>query len=217
MAVLRPIEAALLSGEELYREVVLRRMAGARESLWISTANVKAMFVAGTSGQYRPILDLFADLAKRGVELRLLHAELPSRPFRAAFEAQRVLWTRMQLKLCPRVHFKAVIVDGAWIYLGSANLTGAGLGAKGGGKRNFELGFVTEDFDTIDRATALFESVWSGVECAGCRLHDVCPDPIGPPAPPGRRVKRRREPEGLELGRTRRLLTASSRPPPSRS
>ena len=33
----------------------------------------------------------------------------------------------MQLKLCPRVHFKAVIVDGAWIYLGSANLTCAGL------------------------------------------------------------------------------------------
>jgi len=214
---LRPIHASLLAGEELYREVVLRRMAGARESLWISTANVKAMFVAGTSGEFRPILDLFADLARRGVELRLLHAELPSRPFRAAFEAQKTLWTGMQLKLCPRVHFKAVIVDGAWIYLGSANLTGAGLGAKGEGKRNFELGFVTEDFDTIDRATALFESVWSGVECGGCRLYDLCPDPIGPKEPPGRRVKRRPVPEGVELGRSRRLLTASSRPPPSRS
>jgi phosphatidylserine/phosphatidylglycerophosphate/cardiolipin synthase-like enzyme len=215
--VLRPIHAALLSGEELYREVVLRRMAGARESLWIATANVKAMFVAGTSGEFRPILELFADLARRGVELRLLHAELPSRPFRAAFEARKTLWTGMQLKLCPRVHFKAVIVDGAWIYLGSANLTGAGLGAKGEGKRNFELGFVTEDFDTIDRATALFESVWSGVECAQCRLREICPDPIGPAAPAGRRVKRRAAPEGVELGRSRRLLTASARPPPSRS
>ncbi len=206
---LRPIQAALLSGEELYHEVVLRRMSGARESVWIATANVKAMFVENGAGEFRSVLELFAGLARRGVELRLLHAELPSRPFRAAFEQQRSLWEGLQLKICPRVHFKAVLVDGAWIYLGSANLTGAGLGAKSAGKRNFELGFVTEDFDTIDRATALFESVWSGVECASCRLHDLCPDPIGPrPA---------RAPGGLELGRARRLVTASGRSRPSRS
>ena len=113
MRVLRPIQAALLSGEGLYREVVLRRMAQARESLWIATANVKAMFVEDGSGGFRSVLELFARLARRGVELRLLHAELPSRPFRAAFEQQRSLWTAMQLKICPRVHFKAVLVDGA--------------------------------------------------------------------------------------------------------
>ena len=209
--VLRSIQAALLSGEELYHEVVLRRLSAARESVWIATANVKAMFVENGAGEFRSVLELFADLARRGVELRLLHAELPSRPFRAAFERQRSLWASLQLKLCPRVHFKAVLVDGAWVYLGSANLTGAGLGAKGAGKRNFELGFVTEDFDTIDRATALFESVWSGVECASCRLYDLCPDPLGP------RPARTRAPEGVELGRARRLVTASGRPRPSRS
>ena len=214
---LRPIQAQLLSGHELYREVVLHRMAQARESVWIATANVKAMFVERTSGEFTSILELFADLARRGVELRLLHAELPSRPFRAVFEQQRSLWAAMQLKICPRVHFKTVLVDGAWIYLGSANLTGAGLGAKGAGKRNFELGFVTEDFDTIDRTTALFESVWSGVECARCRLYDVCPDPIGPKEPAGRRVRARAAPQGVELGRPRRLLTASARSRPSRS
>lgn len=176
---MQSFQAQLLSGMDLYREVILKRLAGARESVWISTANVKEMYIE-RDGAYRSILELFAELCGRGVELRLLHAELPSRPFRASFDKLRALWSGgLNLKICPRVHFKAVIVDGAWIYLGSANLTGAGLGAKQEGKRNFELGFVTEDFEVIDRATALFQSVWSGAECATCKLRDVCPDPIG--------------------------------------
>ena len=168
--------AELKSGSELYREVVLDKLAHARESVWIATANVKDMHVEG-----RSVVALFADLAERGVELRLLHAELPSRPFRASFEKRKRLWSGLQLKICPRVHFKAVIVDKAWVYLGSANLTGAGLGAKADGRRNFELGICTEDFDTLDRVSALFEGIWSGTECASCRLRRICPDPIAPP------------------------------------
>ncbi|MHB8872116.1 MAG: phospholipase D family protein, partial [Myxococcaceae bacterium] len=203
---MRPIQAQLLSGEALFREVVLHRLAQARESVWISTANVKAMLVPnGAGGSYRPIVALFSELAGRGVELRILHAELPSRPFRAAFDARRRLVRGgLELKICPRVHFKCVLVDGAWVYLGSANLTGAGLGAKHADKRNFELGFVTEDFDTIDQVTALYQSVWKGAECGACRVRELCPDPIGPAAgPPGRRGPRR--PEGIVLGRPRRL------------
>ncbi|HET9754698.1 MAG TPA: phospholipase D family protein, partial [Myxococcales bacterium] len=172
----------LLQGSALYREVVLDKLAHARESVWIATANVKAMFVE-VDGSFAPVLTLFDKLAARGVALRLLHAELPSRPFRAAFDAsQRLVKGGLELKVCPRVHFKAVLVDSAWVYLGSANLTGAGLGAKGEGRRNFELGFCTEDFETVDRVQALFEAVWSGAECASCKLRRVCPDPIGEPA-----------------------------------
>ena len=201
---MRAIEAELLVGEALYREVILKRLAHARESVWISTANVKAMFVE-RSGTFKPVLDLFAELARRGVDLRLLHAELPSRPFRAAFDKQKKLVEGgLALKICPRVHFKCVLVDGAWLYLGSANLTGAGLGAKHADQRNFEVGFVTEDFDTIDRTTALFEGVWTGAECRTCRLRSICPDPIGTAAPRAR-GKRRTAPQGIELGRTRRL------------
>lgn len=192
MGAVPPLDADLLFGDELYREVVLRRLAGARESVWIATANVKEMYVE-QGGAYRSILELFRDLSARGVALRLLHAELPSRPFRAAFdEIAPLVRGGLELKICPRVHFKAVIVDGAWIYLGSANLTGAGLGAKHRDKRNFELGFVTEDFDVIDRVTALYQAVWGGAECGPCRLRDVCPDPLGPPlaAPPTRRRRR---------------------------
>jgi phosphatidylserine/phosphatidylglycerophosphate/cardiolipin synthase-like enzyme len=194
---MRPIVADLLQGRELYREVVLRRIQEARESVWISTANVKAMFVE-QDGEHRSVLELFATLAERGVELRLLHAELPSRPFREAFDRQaKLVRGGLQLKICPRVHFKTVLVDAAWVYLGSANLTGAGLGAKGDHKRNFELGFVSEDFDVIDRTTALFNAVWTGAECGPCALRAICPDPIGPATPKKGRV--------IELGKGRRL------------
>jgi phosphatidylserine/phosphatidylglycerophosphate/cardiolipin synthase-like enzyme len=192
----RPIEAELLANAELYREVVLRRLAHARESVWIATANVKEMLIDTGSG-FRSIVELFDELRRRGVELRLLHAELPSRPFRAAFDRKTALVRGgLALKICPRVHFKAVLIDGAWLYLGSANLTGAGLGAKGDGRRNFELGFCTEDFETIDRVTALFQAVWTGAECGACKLRDVCPDPLGPARAPER---------PLRLGRSRRL------------
>src|SRR2546422_2926113 len=133
-------------------------------------------------GKFVSVLALFSDLAARGVELRILHAELPSRPFRASFEKRRRLTAGgLSLKICPRVHFKAVVIDDAWVYAGSANLTGAGLGAKGEGRRNFEVGFCTEDFETVDRVKALFEAIWTGAECAACRLRSVCPDPIGEP------------------------------------
>ena len=204
---MRPIHADLLANVELYREVILRRLAHARESVWIATANVKEMFVDTGSG-FRSVLDLFDELRGRGVELRILHAELPSRPFRAAFDRRPgLVRSGLELKICPRVHFKAVLVDGAWVYLGSANLTGAGLGAKGDGRRNFELGFCTEDFEVIDRVTALFQAVWTGAECGACKLREVCPDPLGPPRAPARLVR---------LGRSRKLRrsgrTPSARP-----
>jgi phosphatidylserine/phosphatidylglycerophosphate/cardiolipin synthase-like enzyme len=192
----RPIETDLLANGALYREVVLRRLCHARESAWIATANVKEMFVDTGSG-FRSMLDVFDELSGRGVELRILHAELPSRPFRAAFDRKRKLVRGgLELKICPRVHFKAVLVDAAWAYLGSANLTGAGLGAKSDRRRNFELGFCTEDFEVIDRVAALFQAVWTGAECGACKLRDACPDPLGPALPrPGR----------VHLGRSRRL------------
>lgn len=201
----RTLSAELLSGEALYRRVVLEKMVQARESVLISTANVKAMLLELQPGRFRPVVELFARLSARGVTVRLLHAELPSRPFREAFDKhQRLTSGGLELKICPRVHFKAVLIDGAWLYVGSANLTGAGLGAKHANGRNFELGFVTEDFGTIDTVSALFDAVWSGAECRRCRLHAVCSDPIGPgPAPPKR--LRRGSKSGIVLGRSKRF------------
>lgn len=207
---MRPLHAALLHGTDLHEEVIRRRVFEARESVWIATANLKDMHVE-LDGRLQSILALFSRLARRGVALRILHAELPSRPFRASFDRRRRLVEGgLELKICPRVHFKCVLVDGAWVYLGSANLTGAGLGARHEDKRNFELGFVSEDFELIDRTTALFEAVWGGAECGACRVRSSCPDPLSPARrgageSPGPRRKGARAESPVRLGTARRL------------
>jgi phosphatidylserine/phosphatidylglycerophosphate/cardiolipin synthase-like enzyme len=71
-----------------------------------------------------------------------------------------------------------VIVDGRQLYLGSANWTGAGLGAKGAGRRNFELGIVSEDEALLDDVQAMFDHLWRGRECRACRLRSLCESPL---------------------------------------
>jgi phosphatidylserine/phosphatidylglycerophosphate/cardiolipin synthase-like enzyme len=169
-----------------YTDVTLA-LAGARTSVWIATANVKALMVeapigtrARASGRYVPILDTIQSLCDRGVQVRLLHATPPSRPFREelAARARRLAPPTFEMRACPRVHLKMIAIDGAMLYLGSANFTGAGLGAKGEGRRNFEMGIVTDDEWLLDGAQARFERIWRGTECAGCRLRGECPKPI---------------------------------------
>jgi len=84
----------------------------------------------------------------------------------------------MELRMCPRSHLKVVIVDAEFAYVGSANWTGAGLGAKGVGRRNFELGFTTTDDDVIDELQEMFNTIWTGQPCSECKLRDTCEVPL---------------------------------------
>jgi hypothetical protein len=66
------------------------------------------------------------------------------------------------------------MVDGTRMYLGSADWTGAGLGAKGEDRRNLELGVVTQDEAWLDEAQALHDNLWHGAACKACELRDEC-------------------------------------------
>ena len=72
------------------------------------------------------------------------------------------LWTQLERVLCPRIHFKCLIADGENAYFGSANLTGAGLGAKNKDRRNFENGILTDDPSLVAPLAEQFDSVWRG-------------------------------------------------------
>jgi phosphatidylserine/phosphatidylglycerophosphate/cardiolipin synthase-like enzyme len=185
----RSIALELVAGRGHYDRVI-RAVLQAHTSVWIATANVKELMVEDgraapgrrrslRTNSYVSVLARLDELAARGVEIRLLHADLPSRPFRAQLaQHPRLLAGSLALRRCPRVHLKAVIVDGELLYLGSANWTGAGLGARGTGRRNFELGIVTDDALLLDQVQSLYEQIWTGGECAGCRLRDECPGPL---------------------------------------
>lgn len=184
-------EVGLVAGRGHY-ETVVEAVRDAQVSVWISTANLKELLVeargVGRRARYRSVLYDLDALAQRGVEVRILHATLPSRAFRNRFDQLPGLVAGgIELRMCPRVHLKVVIVDARLLYVGSANWTGAGLGAKGSGRRNFELGVLTTDDAMLDDAQELYEHVWRGHPCAGCRVRDECELPIeileqGPPA-----------------------------------
>ena len=64
------------------------------------------------------------------------------------------------------------------LWIGSANLTGAGIGLKGAGSRNFEAGILTDEPELVEAAINQFDSVWRGAKCKTCRRKKSCGDPI---------------------------------------
>jgi phosphatidylserine/phosphatidylglycerophosphate/cardiolipin synthase-like enzyme len=99
--------------------------------------------------------------------------------FRRDFDRQRRLVKGgLELRQCPRNHLKLVIVDGRHLYFGSANWTGAGLGAKNDERRNFELGVLSQDERLLDVAQDTFDRIWRGAECSNCRMRGECPMPL---------------------------------------
>jgi len=174
-------DARLIIDGEHFRTIVLEGICGAKTSVDIMTADFKAMLVPdGYSRRARSIVEIFRVLANKGVEVRLLHAGVPSSA--ALRELKRELPTGLTIRRCPRLHAKTVIIDSARMYLGSANLTGAGLGAKADGKRNFEMGIWTESAAMIDAVSEQFNQLWEGKPCKSCRRKDVCPVPLEEPA-----------------------------------
>jgi phosphatidylserine/phosphatidylglycerophosphate/cardiolipin synthase-like enzyme len=173
--------AELVIDAQHHRRVVLDGILKAKVSLDIATADFKAMLVpqAGSARRAVSVVEVFRRLASRGVEIRLLHSGTPSAP--ALAELKKALPGNLTIRRCPRLHAKTVIVDSRAMYLGSANLTGAGLGAKADGKRNFELGIWTESPALIDAVMEQFNALWEGVRCTTCRRKDVCPVPLEEP------------------------------------
>jgi phosphatidylserine/phosphatidylglycerophosphate/cardiolipin synthase-like enzyme len=169
----------VLDGDHFAR-VVEQGILAARSSLAIMTADFKATLVpTGSRGGARSIVEVLAGLARRGVEVRLLHAGVPSAP--TLEELKRHRHGRLAIRRCPRVHAKAVVVDCRAMYLGSANVTGAGIGAKAEGRRNFEAGIWTRSEALIDSVLQRFDAIWEGAECEGCKRRDVCPVPLEEP------------------------------------
>ena len=165
-----------ISGTGHYNKV-LARVANVKQSLWIGTADIKDLHVK-VGDTTKPFLAVIALLIRRGVEVRLIHAKEPGPNFREDFDRYPVLYDRLERVLCPRVHFKMLVFDCEEVYIGSANLTGAGIGMKSSDKRNFEAGILTDDPQIVEQAMKQFDDVWMGKHCKTCRRKDFCPDPI---------------------------------------
>ena len=116
-----------LSNRSIYTSVVCGLVPQAKERLWIATADIKDMYVeppsqvteARSSGRDMvPFLGGAGWDGGGGVEVRLIHAKDPGPNWRDDFDRYPTLWTAMEWMLCPRVHFKCIIVDGVKAYFG---------------------------------------------------------------------------------------------------
>jgi len=169
----------LILNEEHLHGAVTAMLEGCRHRLFIATADVKNLHLPRPRGRSRSILELFEELAARGVEVRLLHSGVPSGAFLG--ELKRHFPPALTMRRCPRVHVKAVVADAARMYLGSANLTGAGLGAKSPRRRNFEAGVWTDETALIDPVLDMLDGIWRGAHCGDCGRREHCPEPLEEP------------------------------------
>lgn len=165
-----------ISNEQHYTEVI-SRIASVHETLWIGTADIKDLYVK-QGNETIPLLGQIAGLLKRGVGVRLIHAKEPGPNFREDFDKYPILSTALERVLCPRVHFKLMIFDLETAYIGSANLTGAGIGMKSSLRRNFEAGILTNDPQLVESAINQFDTLWMGSHCAKCGRKEFCGDKI---------------------------------------
>jgi len=183
-------QAELVMDGQHLRRVIYDGLLSAKVSVDIATADLKAVLVPDrgkTASRQNPpsIIEHLCRMAQRGVEVRVLHAGVPSSP--ALQELKRLtrkhkgLPDNLIFRRCPRVHTKAVIIDADRMYLGSANLTGAGLGAKADHNRNHEIGIWTTTPDLIDAVSHYFNHLWEAGACEGCGRKDVCPVPLEEP------------------------------------
>ncbi len=184
-------QVELIANEEHLQRVVIDGMLKAEVSLDIMTADFKAMLIPSPMSRSRSapsIVHHLIKLAQKGVEVRLMHSGVPSGP--ALRELKKLMPKlgggisgagNLIIRRCPRLHAKTVIVDACAMYLGSANLTGAGLGAKSAGRRNFEIGLWTHGSSLIDAVLQQFNTLWEGERCRDCQRKDICPVPLEEP------------------------------------
>ncbi|MCR5382957.1 MAG: phospholipase [Lentisphaeria bacterium] len=166
-----------VSNRQIYDCLPKTIIPSVHDRLWIATADLKDMYVemAGRKDMV-PFLEVLDMLLEKGIAIRLIHAKEPGPNFRRDFDRFPRLWQQMERVLCPRVHFKCIIADGKMAYFGSANLTGAGLGAKNENKRNFENGIFTDERSIVEPLCEQFDSVWRGACCEKCGRKDFCAD-----------------------------------------
>lgn len=79
----------------------------------------------------------------------------------------------LSYKFCERNHAKVFIIDDKLAYVGSANVTRAGLRQDTSSQQNFEAGILTEDPDLVSSIKAFFSEIWNSKWCE-CTIEDNC-------------------------------------------
>ena len=172
----KEIATQFISDREHY-EFLIDNIKEAKSSVHISTANLKRFSLGETEARAtsESFLDVLESLADSGVEIRIICSS-PSRGFIEEMSGHESLMQNpyFHFKTCRRCHMKMVVIDGSILYVGSANITAAGMGPRINSRRNFEAGIITSDANLVEQGIDIFEEAWSERTCKQCYYRQEC-------------------------------------------
>ena len=125
-------------------------LTSAKEEILIATANLKMTMIPGLDGVYQSTARLFRDMLDRGIGIRILCSSVSGdvekrTGFVGALMEEKLLEeNHFFLYVLRRNHSKVFVLDKRVGIFSSANLTGAGIGAKSAERRNYEFGAMTD-------------------------------------------------------------------------
>ena len=171
----------LIINAQHYEEVI-QRVCTANSSIKIMTADFKRFNLKPTDNQGKdykdgtPFIKYLMGKAIQGVSVQIIS----SRPSTNFMEEWKAYYQQMnnpslfEFKFCIRNHIKAIIIDERLAYIGSANITPAGIGQGIFTPGNFEAGILTEDPEVISSLKELFSQIWDEHTCVDCHRKEKC-------------------------------------------
>lgn len=160
-----PIGTRLITNKEHYDEVV-KRICEAKSSIRIMTANFKRFRLKPTAKEGvnytdgTPFIEYLMNKAANGVPVQII-CSTPSASFTEEWQECYRQMGKPELfeyKTSDRNHAKVYIIDDKIAYIGSANVTKAGIRQLN--DANFEAGILTDDPELVSTILDFYSMVW---------------------------------------------------------
>ena len=166
--------------ENRYEEVI-ERICAAKSSIKIMTGDFKRFKLKPTAKQGKnyndgtPFIKHLMEKTGKGISVQIICSR-PSKSFKEEYEElyEKIKPKNLSIYFCERNHSKVVIVDNKVAYVGSANVTPAGLAQGIMSPGNFEIGILTENHQFISQLNTLFSKIMNGDYCYNCHLANKC-------------------------------------------
>ena len=171
----------LIINNDHYLEIV-QRICDAKSSIKMLTGDFKRFNLKPTAKQGKnykdgtPFVKYLMEKAVQGVPVQVICSE-PSKTFlddKDEYYEQLNQPEFFEFKHCIRNHAKAIIIDDKLAYVGSANITPAGIGQGIFTPGNFETGILSDDPAIVTPLKELFSKIWAGSYCVGCHRAEKC-------------------------------------------
>ena len=159
------INTRLITNEEHYDEVV-KRICEAKSSIRMMTANFKRFRLKPTAKEGvnytdgTPFIEYLMNKAANGVPVQII-CSTPSASFTEEWQECYRQMGKPELfayKTSDRNHAKVYIIDDKIAYIGSANVTKAGIRQLN--DANYEAGILTDDPELVSSILDFFSIVW---------------------------------------------------------